>query len=76
MSKLKVSGGDGGGYSPPGYYREQAPAVIDVKSEESLDKWETVLHLSRSELLQAIKDFGPVVRDIRRGLLNQSDEAA
>lgn len=73
---IKVHNGDGGGYSPPGYYKEPPLAVIDEHSEESLQKWETLLHLERSELLTAIKQFGPVVRDIRRGLLKQSQEAA
>lgn len=73
---IKVHNGDGGGYSPPGYYKEPLQAVIDVHSEESLQKWGSVLHLERSELLQAINDFGPVVRDIRRGLLKQFQEAA
>ncbi len=79
MSKtLKISSGDSGGSSPPAYYREGTPAVIDVGSEKSLRKWEANLHLTRGELLEAIKAFGPVVRDIRRGFLRErsEDEAA
>lgn len=76
MSKLKVGTGESGGYSPPSYWKEGALGTIDPQSEESLSKWESVLHLSRKELLEAIDRFGPVVRDIRRGLLNSQDEAA
>lgn len=67
MPKLKIDNSDGNGYSPPGYYRESAPAVIDVNNEESLMKWEKILDMNRKELLQAVQEFGPVVRDIRRG---------
>lgn len=78
MSKgLKIENGNSGGSSPPAYYRESAQARIDINSEESLEKWASNLHLERKELLAAIKEFGPVVRDIRRGLLNsRKDEAA
>lgn len=74
--KFKISNSDGNGQTPGYYYKESAPAKIDVNSEESLAKWEAVLHLSRQELLSAVKDFGPFVRDIRRGLRSQNDEAA
>lgn len=73
--KLSVHSGDGGGYSPPTYYKEPTPGEIDPSSEEGLQKWESVLELSRVELLHAIKDFGPVVRDIRRGLRARKDAA-
>lgn len=73
---LKVGTGDSNGSSPGAYYRSSPPAEIDVNSEESLAKWGVVLKLSRKELLVAINDFGPVVRDIRRGLLQSEDEAA
>lgn len=74
--RFKIGNSDGNGSTPAAYYREQAPAKIDVNSEESLAKWEAVLHLSRSELLNAIKEYGPTVRDIRRGLRHQDNEAA
>ena len=77
MTKLKVDTSESGGYSPPGYRKDMPLAQIDAASEESLAKWESVLHLSREELLSCIKDFGPVVRDIRVGLLHRNrDEAA
>lgn len=71
MTKLKVYTGESGGHSPGGYYKEPALAVVDINSEESLEKWGSVLELSTKELLEAVKNFGPVVRDIRVGLLNQ-----
>ncbi len=75
--KLQVCNDEAGGYSPPAYYKEQPLAKIDVDNEESLQKWESVLHMSRAEILEAIACFGPVVRDIRRGLrANRNDEAA
>ncbi len=72
---LKIGSGDSGS-SPPPYGGELKLAVININDEESLSKWETILALSRSELIEAIKNFGPVVRDIRRGLRAQYDEAA
>lgn len=76
MSRFKVHSGDSNGYSPPTYSGEMKLAKIDVASEESLAKWESVLHLSRKELLEAIGDFGPVVRDIRAGLLSRRQNDA
>lgn len=76
MSKrISVTSGDGGGYSPPAYCKELGQAIIDVNSPESLEKWAQVLELSPPELLQAIKEFGPVVRDIRRGFLDRKEAA-
>lgn len=73
---IKVGTGESNGYSPGAYYRSSAPAVIDVNSEESLQKWETVLKLSRKELLEAVQNFGPYVRNIRIGLKQSDDQAA
>ena len=73
---LKVYTGESNGYSPGAYYQSSAPATVDINSEESLKKWEEVLHLSRKELLQAVENFGPLIRNIRRGLLESADEAA
>lgn len=73
---IKVHTGESNGHSPGTYYRSSAPAVIDVNSEDSLAKWETVLQLGRKELLEAIKHYGPEVRNIRRGLRGDSDKAA
>jgi hypothetical protein len=74
--KLSVYTGESGGYSPAPYSKEMKLATIDVSSEADLEKWGNVLHLSRSELLAAINDFGPVVRDIRIGLLHRSSDRA
>jgi hypothetical protein len=71
MTKIKVNTGESGGHSPGAYYKEPALAIVDINSEESLEKWGKVLELSRKELLEAVNSFGPVVRDIRLGLLNQ-----
>ena len=77
MSKgLKIENGNSGGSSPPAYYREPPLAKIDVSSEESLERWGSILHLGRNELLSAIDEFGPVVRDIRRGLVNAKEDKA
>lgn len=73
---IKVHTGESNGHSPGSYYRSSAPAVIDVNSEDSLTKWENILHLTRKELLEAINEYGPEVRNIRRGLRSSSDEAA
>jgi len=73
---IKVYTGESNGYSPGAYYQSSAPAIIDVNSEESLHKWQELLHLTRKELLEAIENFGPEVRNIRRGLLASSDQAA
>lgn len=73
---LKVHTGESNGHSPGSYYKSAPSAAIDVNSEESLKRWQDVLHLTRKELLEAIHDFGPEVRNIRRGLLASSDQAA
>lgn len=77
MSKgLKIENGNSGGSSPPAYYREPPLAKIDITCEENLKKWESVLNLGRKDLLNAINEFGPVVRDIRRGLINAKEDKA
>ncbi len=76
MSRFKIDNGQGNGFTPGAYYKQAPDAVIDPKNEENLVKWEANLQLDRKTLLEAIKVFGPVVRDIRRGLVNQKSEAA
>lgn len=76
MSSFKVYTGQGDGATPASYYREPAPAKIDPHNEESLVWWEKSLMLSRAELKEAIKKYGVVVRDIRRGLVNEKQDAA
>ncbi len=76
MSRFKVHTGQGDGSTPPGYYRAQAPAKVDPSNEESLEMGSKSLEISRSELIEAIKLYGVVVRDIRRGLLSEKNKAA
>ncbi len=76
MSRFKVHTGQGDGSTPPGYYRAPVAAKVDPNSEESLELWSKSLEISRSELVEAIKHYGVVVRDIRRGLLSQKNQAA
>lgn len=71
MSRFKIDGGQGNGFSPGAYYKEPPQTKIDPQSEEDLLRWEAALQVDRKTLLQAIKDFGPGVKDIRRGLVNQ-----
>ncbi len=73
--KIGVYSGDGGGYSPPAYCKEQSLAVIDINSPESIEKWARVFEISTTDLVAAIKEFGPVVRDIRRGFLERKEAA-
>lgn len=74
---LKILPGDSGGSSPPTYYRGGPNARVDVESVEDIQKWSGVLDITKAELLEAIEKYGPVVRDIRIGLLKErSDEAA
>jgi len=68
---FKVYTGQGDGHSPGGYYRAPAASKIEPQSEESLERWQQSLRLSRAELLEAIKLFGVDPRDIRRGLLQK-----
>jgi len=71
MTRFKIDGGNGNGFSPASFFKEQPQAKIDPSNEEDLLKWESSLQIDRKTLLQAIKDYGPGVRDIRRGLVSQ-----
>ena len=73
--KFKIQPGDSGN-SPGSYWTDLKLATIDVTSEESLEKWGNLLHLSRSELLDSIKKYGNTVRDIRVGRMKDHGEAA
>lgn len=66
------------GIDPNGQFKHQQnhTPVVDVEDEESLRKWGEVLHLSREELIAAVKSFGPKVRDIRLGLAGRENKAA
>ena len=74
--RLKISGDDSGGSSPPTYYRAAPAAEVDINCRESLDKWAQILHLSHTDLIKAVEEFGPVIKDIRRGLRKKRNEAA
>jgi hypothetical protein len=77
MSKsLKVETGESGGLSPGAYYKESNLARVDINDSADVAKWATCLEMSESELIFAVKEFGPIIRDIRRGRLNKRDEAA
>lgn len=77
MSKsFKVETGESGGYSPGAYYKESTPGRVDVNDAKDVAKWAACLEISEGELLFAVKEFGPVIRDIRRGRMNKKDEAA
>lgn len=73
---LKVGTGDSNGFSPGGYYKSSKPAVIDVNDKVAFANWCNVLGLSEKDLLSAIREYGPMVRDIRRGLRAEKGEAA
>lgn len=76
MSKsFKVETGESGGYSPGAYYKESTPGRVDVNDPKDLAKWAASLEMSESELIFAVKEFGPNVRDIRRGKLNKKEAA-
>jgi len=76
MNRFKIDAGHGNGSTPGPYYKEQAQAFIDPTNEADLIKWEESLQVDRLTLLEAIRTYGVVVRDIRRGLLNQKSNAA
>jgi hypothetical protein len=73
MSRFKVDNGGGSGFGALLYYKEGPQAQVDIHNEESLMTWQKSLQLTRQELLQAIREFGPGVKDIRRGLVNKKD---
>lgn len=76
MSKFKVYSSDSNGYSPPGYYKDPPSAFVDLQSEESIKKWQEILKMTRSELVYAVEEFGPLIKNIRRGLRNRESHAA
>ena len=77
MSKtFKVETGESGGYSPGAYYKESNPGHVDVNNSADVAKWAACLEITESELIFAAKEFGPMIRDIRRGRMNKKDEAA
>ena len=75
-NNIKVETGASNGHSPSRYWKEPRMARIDLNNDENIDFWASELNIPRSHLLVAAKDFGPVIRDIRRGLARSVDEAA
>ncbi len=77
MANLKVGTGASNGYSPGGYWKEARLARIDLENDENINFWCVELNIPRDRLLVAVKDYGPVIRDIRRGLdAEKADQAA
>jgi hypothetical protein len=76
MADFKVSTDQGNGCGPSLYYRAQKDAVLDLENEESLAHWEKSLNLTRLELLEAAKVYGCVIRNIRRGLVEEKNKSA
>ncbi len=75
-NNLKVETGASDGHSPSRYWKGPRIAKIDLNNDENIDFWASELKISRDLLLVAAKDFGPAIRDIRRGLARNVDEAA
>jgi hypothetical protein len=76
MGNLKVETGDSGGLSPSRYWKEPRLAKIDIHNDDNVNFWCSELNITRERLLIAVKDFGSVIRDIRRGLAHDQGEAA
>lgn len=76
LMPIKIDGGDSGGYSPGAYYKEIKPSKVDVNNSADVSKWANVLGISEAELLDNVRTYGPVIRDIRRGRLGELDEVA
>ncbi len=57
-------------------HESQNNAQIDLLDSDSVNKWKEVLGLSSRDLFNAVQDFGPNIKDIRRGLINQKSEDA
>ncbi len=76
MADFKVGTDQGNGCSPSLYYRAPKDAVLELDNEESLALWGKSLNLSRAELLAAAKVYGCVIRNIRRGLVEEKNKSA
>lgn len=73
---IKVGSSDSGGYSPGAYYKASQPATIDVNNKIALLNWCNILGISEKDLLAAVKEYGPRVRDIRKGLREAQENKA
>lgn len=51
-------------------------ADVDQHDQQSLQKWALILGLSNAELLEAIKKYGGLVKNIRRGLREKKKNKA
>ena len=60
-----------GGYGGR-YYKQDA--YVDVKRDASVQKWAQVLGVHDYELLDLVKEFGPVIKHIRKGLLKKKEQ--
>ncbi|MBY0515455.1 MAG: DUF3606 domain-containing protein [Bacteriovoracaceae bacterium] len=76
MADFKIGTDQGNGCGPSLYYRAPKDAVLDPENEESLALWEKSLNLTRTELLAAVKVYGCVIKNIRRGLVEEKNKDA
>ena len=51
-------------------------ASVDQENKESLDKWCLILGVTRDELLEAIKEHGNQIKDIRKGFRQKRNNKA
>lgn len=51
---------------------KEQEARVDISDEASRKRWSEVLHLTEEELVEAVKAYGPVVRNIRIGLRSRA----
>lgn len=51
-------------------------ANVDQQDQQSLEKWCLILGVTKEELLEAIREHGSLIRNIRRGLRKKRNEAA
>jgi predicted transcriptional regulator len=51
-------------------------ANVDQHDQQSLAKWALILGVTKEELLQAVKEHGHLIRDIRKGMRNKKKDHA
>jgi len=72
---FKIYTGQGDGSTPPSYYKGPKASAVNIEDEESLEYWAKSLEVSRAELIEAVKLYGNVVQNIRRGLIQNKKSA-
>lgn len=72
MAGIKVHTGASNGYSFGASYESGPDAQVNLADEKSLEKWSYVLGISKRELIDAAKEFGPVIKNIRKGINSDS----